>query len=70
MAAGQRCVGRAGRRAGRAWAGDAGGQARGGAAAHAVGDVMLVERERPERGLRRHELHLDTAAWAGLLRLA
>ena len=70
VAAGQRCVGRAGRRAGRAWAGDAGGQARGGAAAHAVGDVLLVERERPERGLRRHELHLDTAAWAGLLRLA
>ena len=35
-----------------------------------VGVASVVERERPERGLRRHELHLDTAAWAGLLRLA
>ena len=52
VVAGQRCVGRAGRRAGRAWAGDAGGQARGGAAAHAVEDILLVELEDVEHRMR------------------
>ena len=37
---------------GRAWAGDAGGQARGGAAAHAVEDILLVELEDVEHRMR------------------